>query len=233
MTYSQHRDEEAQVPKRKNEDDEQLGLLNNPLVGLLLLFGIPAGLVFGAAFVIAQVDRIPGGVDVACQVTLNDDLRVELNRYQYQAGLTTYETQSMAVAVNEQGEFITLFEDTVGNPLQTNCDHNIRQFAPGEVLLFTQKSVALTQNNGQSWQIHTVCDDPRPQTRGRCDTAILNFVDISFDSVEQGMIRVEQTAVDEYGNPVTDGGGAGIAAVYHLQTEDAGDTWQLVSDRAP
>lgn len=204
-------------------DTQPQGILNNAIVGLLILFTVPALLVFGAFLVLAMRDRIPGGEVTTCERTLDNGITLQIERYAYLAGLTTYETQTF---FNLNGDELQLIiKDDVQAPRGISCEDNI--FVVNDTtIIYTQKSIATTTNQGDDWFVYYVCDDPRPDN-GRCDKDPLNIVDVTFSSSQQGQITVRESLVDEYGQPLSENGEPIVINEYKLQTNDAGSTWIL------
>jgi hypothetical protein len=104
---------------------------------------------------------------------------------------------------------------------------NIQQLSDEVYVLHNQKGLAITQDAGENWYTHGVCDAPRPDS-GRCDADPLRFGDFSLDATTgNGNVLVNQAVVDEYGLPLTENGEVRIAETYILTTEDYGQSWQL------
>jgi hypothetical protein len=203
--------------------EEKTGFLNRGINGLLLLFSIPAILTIGAMFVVIWMGRIPGGTESACERQLSDSLTIQLTSYAYQAGLSQFEIQTISANDTE------LASDTVQWPQGINCESNILELGTGVYLLHTEKTIILSDNAGESWQVYNVCDEPHP-LEGRCDADPLSLLNISFDSSATGQFTVRQSITDEYGQPLYDENRQPrIASEWTIYTSDAGRTWLLES----
>lgn len=198
----------------------------NPIVGLGIMFLIPALLVLGGFYVVGLYGQIPGGSTTVCERDLGDGSTARIEVYGYTAGLTYYERQTFAVS-SAVGSWETVFEDEVQVPRGVNCEDHIRVLTDGTWLFFNSKSVALNSPQRDGWQVHHVCDDPRPE-QGRCDADPLNITDVQFVDGQQGTLLIQEGVVDEYGQPLFENGAPRLLAQYQLQTEDGGRSWQLV-----
>jgi hypothetical protein len=200
------------------EKDQPQGFFNNAIVVLLLLFTIPMLLVVGGFVVVALQGRIPGGTTSTCERTL-DDRQFRLEVYAYTAGLTPYETQSFYL--DDQ----LLFEDTIQAPDTATCADNMQRLGD-HYLLFNQKTVAIINPDGSLHLQQNVCDDPRPE--GRCDVDAVNYAQIDVDSPDVLRLRVQESIVDEYGQPLFDSDGERrIIDEYLLSTNDGGQMWTI------
>lgn len=208
------------------KEKQPQGFLNNAIVGLLILFTIPAILVFGGFYLIAMQGRVPGGETTSCVREISEGLSIEIESYKYVAGLSPYETQTINRLQSTGTE--TIFDDTVQAPLGISCEDNILVYDTSNLIIYTQKSIAITNNSGESWTIQNICDDPRPTT-SRCDDDPLNIVNVDFVTRQAGQITVRETLVDEYGQPMSENGQPIIVDEYVLQTDDGGTTWSLQS----
>jgi hypothetical protein len=204
------------------QDEQPKGFLNRGITGLLLLFSIPALLTIGAMFVVIWIGRIPGGDDRLCQRQLSETITAEISVYAYQAGLSRFELQTISVNGSD------LAVDDVGWPHGINCDENIVELSEGVYLLYTEKTIILSDNAGESWQSYNVCDEPRPSS-GRCDAEPLSLLNISFDASAVGQFTVRESITDEYGQPLYENGQPRIASEWRIRTDDAGRNWLLES----
>lgn len=213
-----------------SEQQQTLGFWNNGLIGLGILFVIPALLVVGGFFVIALNGRPAGGVDETCERVV-DGLRFRTETYSYTAGLTDYQQQTLSVSVDGE-EWQLIFDDVVQAPDGTACNEAIviTAFDDGSFLAWHRKNVALTIN-GDSWQVHNVCDEPRRDT-GRCDSDEYDFVAAQFVEAQAGTVAIQRFVVDEYGQRVSADGGLRVADAYTLTTDNGGMTWELLGDAA-
>src|SRR5690349_21040408 len=128
--------------------EEKTGFLNRGINGLLLLFTIPALLTIGAMFVVIWMGRIPGGTETSCERQLDQTNTVRLTVYAYQAGLSRFETQTISVNGAQ------LASDTVQWPQGIDCESNIIELSETSYLLYTEKTIILTDNSGESWQVY-------------------------------------------------------------------------------
>lgn len=205
------------------QDEQSQGFLNRGINGLLLLFSVPALLTIGAMFIVIWMGRIPGGTETVCERQLDQTNTVRLTVYAYQAGLSRFETQTISVNGNE------LASDTVQWPAGIDCKSNIIELSDTSYLLYTEKTIILSDNAGESWQLYNVCDEPRP-TSGRCDADPLSLLNISFDASASGSFTVRQSITDEYGQPLYDENNQPrFASEWAIRTEDAGRSWLFVS----
>ncbi len=211
-----------------SQDQQPQGFLNRSFVVLVLTFTIPALLTLAGTAYVATRGRIPGGVDSFCERTLNENIATRINIYDYQAGLVQFETQTFLVRENG-GELRELFADTIPAPKPTTCETNIIELDTSIFLLQSQKTIAWSNDAGQSWQIQNVCDDPRP-TNSRCDAETLNFADVLINADGTGQLTVQESIVDEFGEPQRDVDDDPIVAnQWTIITTDAGQTWSLQS----
>lgn len=208
------------------QDEQPKGFINRGINGLLILFTIPALLTVGAMFVVIWMGRIPGGNETICEQNLNDSLTARLTIYAYQAGLSLFETQT--IAVNQNGTWQELASDTVQWPQGISCENNIIELGTGVFLLYNEKSLALSDNNGETWQVYNVCDEPRPVS-GRCDADPLALHNINIDESGAGQFTVRQSITDEYGQPLYENGLPRLAGEWTITTSDAGRNWRLQS----
>lgn len=207
-----------------DNNDAPQGFLNNAIVGLLILFTIPAVLVVGGFVLVAQLGGVPGGETTTCERQVTDATTIRIETYAYTAGLTNY-TQETFFAIN-RGDEQQIMQDTVQAPrMNITCDNNIQVFDNG-LILFSPKSIAIRTDENQRWQVHNICDDPRPES-GRCDADPLNIVAVNFTDATNGQIRIEESIVDEYGQPISEDGDPLIAEAYILTTRDGGISWQV------
>lgn len=214
-------------------DEQPRGFLNRGLVVIILTFSIPALLTAAGTYYVAVQGRVPGGEDsTICQRTLADSVDVRLDIYAYTAGLVEFETQSISVrdTAARDADWRELFADTMPSPRDFTCDDNIRILGEDSILLYNQKTIAVTVDNGTTWHTHNVCDDPRPQGN-RCDSEALNYASIDIQADGGGRLLVQESAVDEFGEPQRDADGNPIPSdEWVLLTTDGGMTWQLQSN---
>jgi hypothetical protein len=208
------------------QEEQPKGFFNRGIVALLTLFTIPALLTVGAMFVVIWMGRIPGGKDSFCERLLNDSSSVRFDIYAYQAGLSLFETQKISVSQN--GNWQELSSNTVQWPQGIDCENNIIELGSGVFLIYNEKTIALSDDNGATWQVQNVCDEPRPVS-GRCDADPLSLIDISFTPDASGQFTVRESITDEYGQPLYANGLPRIANQWTLITNDAGRTWTLLS----
>jgi hypothetical protein len=208
------------------QDEQPQGFFNRGIIGLLMLFTIPALLTVGAMFVVIWQGRIPGGTESSCYQALNARDTVRLDVYDYQAGLSLFQTQKISVTQN--GRYQELSSDTVQWPHGINCKDNVLLLGTGVYLIYSEKTVALSDDYGETWQVHNVCDDPRPGS-GRCDAEPLNLIDLSFAEDGSGRLTVRESITDEYGQPLYENGLPRIASQWTVRTIDAGRSWTLES----
>lgn len=207
---------------------EPRGFLNNAIIGLALLFTVPALLTVGGVWLVAQQEQIPGGTETACERTLTETVVIRIEQYTYQAGLTPYEQQRFFHSQDGGTTWTLLFDDTVQAPRGLNCDDNIRVLDDGSYLLFNRKHIALSSDGGASWQTHYVCDAPRP-TEERCDEEAVDFAAIEFVDGQRGNLLVQRLVVDEYGMPLSENGEPLVTSSYTLSTQDGGEHWNITS----
>jgi hypothetical protein len=208
------------------QEAQPQGFFNRGIVGLLMLFIIPALLTVGAMFLVIAMGRIPGGTERSCERVLNDSYSIRLNIYAYQSGLSLFETQTIAVSHHRVWQ--DLASDTVQWPRGIDCEKNIVELSANVFLLYNEKTLALSDNAGESWQVYNVCDEPRPGS-GRCDPEPLNLLDMSFAPDGSGRFTVRESITDEYGQPLYENGLPRIASQWTITTNDAGRTWMLES----
>ncbi|MEL6307870.1 MAG: hypothetical protein AAFN11_05940 [Chloroflexota bacterium] len=213
-------------------DEQPQGFFNRGLVVILLTFSIPAILTIAGTYYVAVQGRVPGGEDsTICQQALTESTDVRLDVYAYTAGLVEFETQSILVRDTSatDTEWQTLFSDTMPSPETFTCDTNIQQVSETVFLLFNQKTIAISSDSGNTWRTHNICDDPRPQGN-RCDSEALNYASIDIQADGTGELLVQESAVDEFGEPQRDESGNPIpSAEWTLLTDDVGVTWRLAS----
>lgn len=211
------------------DENQSQGILNNSFVLLFLLFTIPASLALAGVFYVAQQQRIPGGEDSFCVRDISDNIQVRINIYAYTAGLVQFETQSFSVSDDNGENWRELFDDTIPVPLDLTCDNGISYLDADNIILQTQKTIAWSADRGDTWQIHNVCDSPRPN-EGRCDAETLIFSDIDLQVDGTGSLLVQQSEVDEFEEPQRDENNNPIVVdEWQLITENAGLEWVLVS----
>ena len=208
------------------QDEQPKGFFNRGIVGLLMLFTIPAILTVGAMFVVIAMGRIPGGKDSFCERVLDDSHAVRFDIYDYQAGLSLFQTQKISVSQNESWH--ELSSDTVQWPHGINCESNVVELGTGIYLIYSEKTVILSDDGGETWQVQNVCDEPR-QNSGRCDADPLSLIDLSFAADGSGQFTIRESITDEYGQPLYENGLPRVANEWTLMTNDAGRTWTLVS----
>jgi len=215
-----------------SEDTQPQGFLNRSLVTLFLVFTIPAALTLAGTYYVAQTGRVPGGEDTFCERAITDDVSFRIDVYTYTAGLVQFQTQTFSyrqenIASTASDEWITLFSDTMPNPETVACETNVLQLNDSNIVLQNQKSMAWSSDGGSTWAIHNICDDPRPQS-GRCDAETLNIVDTQFNADGTGILYVQESAVDGFGEPQRDDNNNPIADdEWRLLTDDFGQTWFL------
>lgn len=209
-----------------NDKQSALGFWNRGMVGLGLLFVVPAALVVGGFFVVALNGRPAGGVDTQCEKTIGAvDFRIDI--YSYTAGLTSYQQQGLAFRDGENSAWVTVFDDVVQAPDGSPCDEAIIiETLPNDThLAWHRKNVALI-TPGSAQPVHNVCDEPRPDD-SRCDEDELDFVAATFSDDQNGAVTVRRFIVDEYGQRVSADGELRVAEEYTLVTSDGGLSWQL------
>lgn len=206
------------------QDKQSSGFFNRSIVALSVMFIVPALLVVVGFFYVALQGRIPGGTDTSCERT-SEDMTVRIDVYAYQSGLALFQLQTFSLS-EDGSTWRELFQDDVRAPRSINCDDNIVQVSDTMLLLFNRKTVAISVDTGATWQFHHVCDEPLP-IDGRCDADSINIVSIDLAENGQGRILVQESIVDEYGEPLTENGEALIKQEYALLTSDFGNTWQL------
>ncbi len=213
---------------QQNENTaERSGFLNNAIVGLLLLFTIPAILTVGGVWLVAQQGRVPGGTTRSCELFFGDATGFRVEQYVYQAGLTPFAQETFFATTDGGTTWEEIFGSTVIAPETLDCTRNIRELSEGLYVLQNQKGIGITSDAGETWYTQNVCDDPRPAT-GRCDADPLRFRNFTLDTgTGTGSIEVSQAVVDEYGLPITENGEVRIANTYTLITDDYGQSWQL------
>lgn len=213
------------------DDQQSLGFWNNSMVGLGVLFIIPALLVVGGFFVVAALGRPAGGVDEACTTAVAATLQRRTSTYTYQAGITPYQQQTLAISLDGGVTWNDVFDDVVQNPQDLPCEAriNFSQIADDAYLAWHRKNVALSVDGGETWRVQNICDDPRP-TGGRCDPDELDFGAVMFDDVQNGEVLVQRFVLDEYGQRVNADGSLRIAEEYALVTDDAAQNWSLVAE---
>ncbi len=214
-------------PTQDEQNREHNGILNNAIVGLLLLFTIPALLTVGGVWIVAQQGRIPGGATRSCEQFYSESLGFRIEQYNYQAGLTPFAEETFFATTDGGATWEEVFANTVIGPDALDCAAGIQQLSDDVYTLRNQKSVAITPDAGATWHTQNVCDDPRPET-GRCDADPLRFRAFTLE-VESGSgsVVVNRAVVDEYGLPLTEDGEVRVAETYTLTTDDYGQTWQL------
>lgn len=213
---------------QQNENTaERSGFLNNAIVGLLLLFTIPALLTVGGVWLVAQQGQIPGGTTRSCELFFGDATGFRVEQYIYQAGLTPFAQEAFFATTDGGTTWSEIFGNTVIAPEELDCESSISQLSAAVYVLQNQKGIAITPDSGATWYTQSVCDDPRPAS-GRCDADPLRFRNFTLDAASgTGSIEVSRAVVDEYGLPITEGGEVRIADTYTLITENYGERWQL------
>lgn len=209
-----------------SQEQQPKGFLNNSFVLLFLLFTIPASLTLAGVYYVAQQQRIPGGEDSFCIAEVSDKTQVRIDIYAYQAGLVQFETQ--AFSVSEDGEtWDELFEDTIAVPQGIDCISNITHLDDTNIILQTQKTIAWSSDTGETWQVHNICDSPRPD-EGRCSPVTLSYAEIDLNADGIGRLLVHQSEVDEFEEPQRDADNNPIIVnQWQLVTDNAGLTWSL------
>lgn len=211
-----------------SDKQQTLGFWNNSLVGLGVLFVIPALLVVGGFFVIALNGRPAGGIDANCERTVGE-LLFRTQTYTYSAGLTAYQQQTLSSSSDEGETWQVIFDDVVQAPEDLPCNEAITVVQrDDDYLAWHRKNVALY--NAESWQVQNVCDEPRLDS-GRCDEDEYDFVDAILDS-DRSAVEVRRFVVDEYGQWVSADGSLRIAEAYTITTTDGGISWELQADAA-
>lgn len=209
------------------EKEQSRGFLNNSLVLLFLLFTIPASLTLAGVYYVAQQGRIPGGDDSSCIADISDNVQVRIDIYAYRAGLVNFETQTFSVS-DENDNWQELFADTIPVPQAVDCESNITMLDANNIILQTQKTIAWSADAGETWQIHNVCDSPRPD-EGRCDAETLTYADVDLQADGTGRLLVQQSEVDEFEEPQRDENNNPIViAQWELITDNSGVDWSLV-----
>ncbi len=209
------------------EKEQSRGFLNNSLVLLFLLFTIPASLTLAGVYYVAQQGRIPGGEDSSCIADISDNVQVRIDIYAYRAGLVNFERQTFSVS-DENDNWQELFADTIPVPQAVDCESNITMLDANNIILQTQKTIAWSADAGETWQIHNVCDSPRPD-EGRCDAETLTYAEIDLQADGTGRLLVQQSEVDEFEEPQRDENNNPIViAQWQLITNNAGVDWSLV-----
>ncbi|MEM9951124.1 MAG: hypothetical protein AAF846_05980 [Chloroflexota bacterium] len=207
-------------------DEQPNGFFNRASVVLFLVFTIPASLTLAGTYYVASQGRVPGGEDTACEVAITNETDLRLEIYAYTAGLVDFETQTVSVRTPDE-EFIQLFSDTIPVPRPLTCDNVLTRLDDDNLILQNQKSLAWSNDNGQTWHVHNVCDDPRPTSR-RCDAEALSLNNVALNPNGSGIMMVIESAVDEFGEPQRDAEGNPIADdQWQLSTTDYGRTWSL------
>jgi len=198
------------------------------IVALMLISLIPLTIFMSGYWIVAQYGRVPGGSTTTCERTIDDTISFHIEKYRYQSGLTQFEIQTFSVSNDGGVSWLEIFEVDVQTPKTISCIENIQVTPDDGYLVLSQKSVGISQD-AFDWHIHHVCDNPRP-TEKRCDEDILNIVEADFVNSAQGIIRIEQSLVDEFGEPVTENGEPVLVGFYHLQTSDSGLTWTIADN---
>ena len=98
-------------------DGQPTGFFNRASVVLFLVFTIPAALTIAGVYYVALQGRVPGGEDSACVIALTDETDLQIEIYDYVAGLVRFETQTASIRTAD-AELQILFSDTM--PLATN-----------------------------------------------------------------------------------------------------------------
>jgi hypothetical protein len=211
-----------------SEQHEKPKIFQNAIFVLAVIFTIPALLVVGATWITAGYGRVPGGTTTTCERTFADvTLKVEM--YRYLAGLTPYETQTFFIRESDF-EWREYYRVDIQAPRDFDCEVGLRLLDENTILVATQKGIAITHDNGDTWRTHSVCNSPRP-VGGRCDIDELQVADVTFDNDQQGRLTVQQVVVDEYGVVVNDANSQPrISTEYILVTDDGGLTWNLAND---
>jgi hypothetical protein len=211
-----------------SEQNEKPDIFHNATFVLAAIFIIPALLVIGATWVTASYGRVPGGTTTTCERTFGDTT-VKVEMYRYLAGLTPYETQTFFTREND-ATWREFYRVDIQVPRDFDCDTGMRQLDANTILIATQKGIAISHDNGETWRTHSVCNAPRP-VGGRCDIDERNIGDVSFANAQQGRLTVQEVVVDEYGVVVNDENGQPrIGNEYILVTDDGGLTWNLAND---
>ncbi|MCA9914863.1 MAG: hypothetical protein KC496_16030 [Anaerolineae bacterium] len=209
------------------ENESRSGFWNNAIVGLLVMFTIPALLTVGGVWIVAQQGKIPGGTTRSCEQFFGETTGFRVEQYKYQAGLTPFAQEAIFATTDGGSTWNEIFSNTVTAPETLDCENNIRQLSEEVYLLQNQKGISITPDAGATWYTHGVCDDPRPQS-GRCDADPLRLRNFALDATTgAGSVDVIRAVVDEYGLPITDNGEIRIADTYTLVTDDYGESWQL------
>lgn len=202
------------------------GFLNRASVVIFLVFTIPASLTLAGMYYLILQGRVPGGTDTFCETTLNSTTSVRIDTYAYTAGLVEFETQTVSVS-DDGATGNELFSDTIPHPQTLNCDNVLTRLDDSNLVLSNQKSLAWSNDNGDTWQVHRVCDDPRP-TGGRCDAESLNFAEMELYPDGTGRLLVIESTVDDFGEPQRDENNQPLVdASWELITENAGIDWTL------
>ncbi|MGB7341304.1 MAG: hypothetical protein WBC91_20580 [Phototrophicaceae bacterium] len=209
-------------------DGQPTGFFNRASVVLFLVFTIPAALTIAGVYYVALQGRVPGGEDSACVIALTDETDLQIEIYDYVAGLVRFETQTASIRTAD-AEWQILFSDTMPLPQPFNCENAVTRLDERNIIIKNQKSLAWSDDNGLTWQSHHVCDDPRPIS-GRCDAEALSYAAVDLNVDGSGMITVIQSAVDDFGEPQRDADGHPIVdEQWQLQTTDAGRTWLVIA----
>lgn len=209
------------------EEQQSQGFLNQSAVLLFLLFTIPALLTLGGVYYVAQQGRIPGGDDKSCITDISDTVQVRIDIYAYRAGLVNFETQTFSVS-NDGENWRELFADTIAVPQPVNCETSITYLDDDNIILQTQKTIAWSSDAGETWQVHNICDSPRPG-EGRCAPETLTYAEIDLQADGTGRLLVQQSEVDEFEEPQRDENNNPIIVnQWELVTDSAGLEWSLV-----
>lgn len=210
-------------------DEQPNGFFNRASVVLFLLFVIPASLTLAGVYYVAIQGRVPGGVDTFCERSITETTELRIDTYDYTAGLVEFQTQAVSIRNDADADWTELFSDTIPIPRPLTCDSVLTRLDDDNLVLQNQKSVAWSNDNGVTWQVQNVCDDPRPSNR--CDAEALNVIDVNFNIDGTGTITIIESAVDEFGEPQRDDNGNLIADdEWQLTTSDYGATWLLITD---
>lgn len=211
-------------------DGQPTSFFNRSGFVIFIIFTIPAALTMAGIYYVALQGRVPGGEDRACVVSLTDDTDLQIEIYDYVAGLVRFETQTASIRNNDDDNWQALFSDTIPIPQSFDCENGVTRLDEQNIIIQNQKSLAWSSDNAVTWQTHNVCDDPRP-TSGRCDPEALSYADVTINADGSGNIIVIESAVDDFGEPQRDADDNPIVdEQWQLQTTDAGVTWQLIDD---
>lgn len=205
---------------------ENLAFYQRPMVILGVLLSIPLVLAFAGTAIVANSGPPPGGTTTTCERFSTDELGFRITFYTFTSGLTRYDQQTFAVTRDGGTSWVDVFEGLVIAPMVTTCDEQVVLVTDEASALWNRNTVAVTQDAGETWMVHNVCDTLPAETED-CDDEILDFVAVSFDDAQNGVITVREFAVDSLGERLLEEGSPIINNRYDLQTGDGGLTWQI------